>query len=422
LPMSSGVTVLPTQSAEITARQQALALFLPERFVIADSSNWTVNDIKVGNASRFAQSGDIPALSFDSRTIGSRMLLGPVLPAQDFIVVTTRSPSCDQSAPFFCGVQGHLVEGHEFPRKTRPFSADTNGEGNKDVLPDKPRLILPLTPNAENAHRVSHPIPQIPPNQKTRIVVRPIHGAFMIENLFIGGGSADWIVNDIEIDGRPQRVPKDIPGALLKSESPTRLSFAGLDVVERDRELALIVTYVGTNPEGISFFAAALGSRPAQNPTVVPIAVREPLQPTRHMVIRLRAPSTAFRVERFIIEDGGTEGGSADWIVNDLRIANKSQFKQSGDIPGDMFATNAIDSFVKFDAWPVDATIEIVMTYIGLREEGALFHARLEGTVVRDDYAVAPPDLGVLVETAGQETLVIATCNFRPPATSMSSP
>jgi hypothetical protein len=231
-------------------------------------------------------------------------------------------------------------------------------------------------------------------------------------------------VNEIEIAGRPQRVPKDIPGTLFGSGSLAHVSFAGLDVVERDRELALTVTYVGTNPEGIPFFASATGSRPAQNPTVVPIAARDPLQPTIRMTIRVSAPSTAFRVERFIIEDGNTEGGSADWIVNDLRIANRSQFAQSGDIPGDLFATNAIDTFVKFDSWPADATIEIDVTYIGLREDGALFRARLEGTVVRDDYDVAPPDLSVLVETPGQGAgaAVIATCDFRPPATSNSTP
>jgi len=427
LPASTGVLILPTQSAQITARPQASA-FLPERIVIADSANWVVNDVKIGNASRFAQSGDVPALSFDSRAVGSHVMFGPVQPAQDFIVVTTRLPSCDESAPFFCGVQGRLVEEHESPRRARARRTSTDGDKGKDVSPDKPHLVLSLRPDAENAHRVGPPIPRIPPNQKTRIVVRPIHGAFAIENLFISsagtpGGSADWIVNEIEIDGNPQRVPKDIPGTLFGG-SPARVSFAGLDVVERDRELALTVTYVGTNPEGIPFFAAATGSRPAQNPTVVPIAARDPLQPTSKTTIRVSAPSTAFRIERFIIEDGNTEGGSADWIVNDLRIANVSQFVQSGDIPGDLFATNAIDTFMKFDAWPADATIEINVTYIGLRVNGALFRARLEGTVVRDDYDVAPPDLSVLVETSGQGAgaVVIATCNFRPPATSMRTP
>ena len=426
LPVSTGIPVLPMQSAQITARTQTASAFLPERIVIADSANWVVNDIKIGNASRFAQSGDIPALSFDGRTVGSHVMFGPAQPAQDFIVVVTRTPSRDKSAPFFCGVQGRLVEARESPRRARVRS--TNGNKDKDVAPDKPRLVLPLTPNAENAHRVGPPIARIPPNQETRIVVRPIHGAFAIENLYISGvgtpeGSADWIVNQIEIDGRAQRVPKDITGTLFGSGSSARVSFAGLDVVERDRELALTVTYVGANPEGIPFFASATGSRPAQNPTVIPIAVRDPIKPSRQTTIRVSAPSTPFRVERFIIEDGNTEGGSADWIVNDVRIANRSQFAQSGDIPGDLFATNAIDTFVKLDSWPAGATLEIDVRYIGLRKDGALFRARLEGTVLRDDYDVAPPELRVLVETPGQAgVVVIATCDFRPPATSNSTP
>ena len=59
------------------------------------------------------------------------------------------------------------------------------------------------------------------------------------------------------------------------------------------------------------------------------------------------------------------------------------------------------------------------MTYIGLNELGAIFAAQLEGTVLRDDYSVAPPNLHVLVETAGQGPgeAVIATCNWRAPAT-----
>jgi hypothetical protein len=287
LPMSTSMSVLPTGHAQITGRPQTGVAFLPERIVIADSANWIVNDIKIGNASRFTQSGDVPALAFDSRTVGSHVRLGPVQPSQDFIVVTTHTPSRDDSEPepFFCGVQGRLVEEYEAPRGARVRSTSTDDGNDKGVSADKPRLVLPLTPDEANAHSVGPPIHRIPPNLKTRIVVRPIHGAFAIENLFISNagtpeGSADWIVNEIEIDGRPQRVPKDIPGSLFGSGSRAHVSFAGLDVIERDRELALTVTYVGPNPEGIPFFATATGSRPAQNPTVVPIVAREALQPT----------------------------------------------------------------------------------------------------------------------------------------------
>jgi hypothetical protein len=423
LPVSTGVPILPAQSAQITARPQTTT-FLPERVVIADAANWVINDLKVGNSSCFAQAGDVPAQAFDSRAVGSHVMLGPVRTAQDFIIVTTRVSSHDGSAPFFCGVQGRLAEDDEAPKRERSRSIDAN----KSASSYKPRLVMSLAPDAENPHRVGAPIPRILPKHKTRVVMRPIHGAFVIDNLHISnagtpGGSADWVVNEIEIDGRSQHVPKDISGTLFGG-SRARVSFTGLDVVERDREIAITVTYVGPNPEGVPLFAAITGSRPPQNPTVIPMAPRAPFPPTRTTTIRVSELSAPFQVERLIIEEGNTEGGSADWIVNDLRIGNRSQFVQSGNIPGDLFATNALDTFVKFDPSPAKASIEIDVTYIGLRKDGALFRAKLEGTVERDDYDAAPPDLSVLVETVGQGAgeVVIATCNFRPPATSYSAP
>jgi hypothetical protein len=121
-----------------------------------------------------------------------------------------------------------------------------------------------------------------------------------------------------------------------------------------------------------------------------------------------------------VIENGNTAGGAADWIVNDIKIASRSQFVQSGDIPGDMFSTVAIDSFIKkIEPCQPGDMFEIDVTYVGLNERGANFTAHLEGTVLRDDYSVAPPDLHVLVETIGQGDgiPVVATCNWRAPAT-----
>jgi len=426
LPMSTTASppVLPEQSAQITARPQ-VAFFQPERIVIADSANWVVNDVKIGNGSRFAQAGDIPALTFDCRTIGSHVMFGRVQTAQDFIIYATRIPDANESAPFFCGVQGSIVEDYDaLVRSTHVRSADVP----KREASDYPRLVLPLTPSEENAHRVGDPIHRIPPNQKTRITMRPIHGAFALESLSVSNagtdkGSADWIVNEIKIDGHPQQVPKDMPGTLFSSGSRARVSFAGLDVIERDRELTLTVTYVGSNSDGCPFYGAATGKRPAQNPTVIPIAVSNPLKPTSKVTIRVSAASAPFQIEHFIIEDENTAGGSADWIVNDLRLGVRSQFAQSGDIPGDLFATSMIGTFVKFDPWPTDATLEIDVTYIGLNEEGAIFTARLEGTVLRDDDTTAPPDMRVFVEEVGcAGTVVNATCDFRPPATSFSVP
>ncbi len=38
-----------------------------------------------------------------------------------------------------------------------------------------------------------------------------------------------------------------------------------------------------------------------------------------------------------MIGQAGTDKGAADWIVNDVKVGNKSQFSQSGDVPGELF-------------------------------------------------------------------------------------
>jgi hypothetical protein len=75
--------------------------------------------------------------------------------------------------------------------------------------------------------------------------------------------------------------------------------------------------------------------------------------------------SDGFWPDHLTISNAGTAGGAADWIVNDIKIGGKSQFLQSGDIPGDMFATNAVDSFVRFEAAKAGRAVELVVTYIG---------------------------------------------------------
>jgi hypothetical protein len=248
------------------------------------------------------------------------------------------------------------------------------------------------------------------------------------------GGASDWIVNDIEIDGRSQLKHKDLSGVLFghrgvatdeasTSRATTSMSLEGFDPVERDHELALVVTYVGPNSQGSPFFAAAIGKKPPQRPTTVPIASKTPLPLLAKTTISARVQNAPFQVEHLKIDDGNTAGGAADWIVNDLRVNGRSQFVLSGDVPGDLFSTKAIDTFIKLEACEAGSAIELDMIYIGLNEDGAIFTAQLEGTVMRDDYRVPPPDLHVHVETSGQGPGdgVIARCNWRSPASDNST-
>jgi hypothetical protein len=138
--------------------------------------------------------------------------------------------------------------------------------------------------------------------------------------------------------------------------------------------------------------------------------------------ISLRVENAPFQITRLVIEDPGTPGGVSDWIVNDIRVDGKSQFVQGGDLPGDVFSTDMITSFLSIETCPAGGLIEFIVTCIGF-DAGAVFTGRLEGTVVRDDLDMPPPDLQVLVGVDGKSSgSVIGRCDWRPPATSDSTP
>jgi len=271
-----------------------------------------------------------------------------------------------------------------------------------------PRIILPFH------------LPRALPQQPTRATARAKEEAVDIDRIIISGvgtaaGAADWIVNDIEVDGRSQLTLKNLPGALFATrgvaagpKATTTFSIEGFDPVEHDHELAIIVTYVGQNPEGAPFFASAIGSPPPQRPTIVPIVSGSRLPISTKMTIGVRIENAAFQMERLEIEDAW------DWIVNDLRINGRTQFAQSGDIPGDMFDTVAIDAFLSLEECATGGEIEVDVTYIGAAED-AIFKGRLEGTVIRDDRHTPPPDLRVIVRTGDKisDDVVVGTCNWR---------
>jgi hypothetical protein len=106
LPMSSGSNVFPNASVAITARPQAVA-FRPERIIIGNRpSDWIVNDVKVGNRSQFAQSGDVPGEMFAATTIDGYVSMETVQTAMDFVIVVTYVGDSQEGAPFVCGVLG----------------------------------------------------------------------------------------------------------------------------------------------------------------------------------------------------------------------------------------------------------------------------------------------------------------------------
>ncbi len=94
-------------------------------------------------------------------------------------------------------------------------------------------------------------------------------------------------------------------------------------------------------------------------------------------------PNEAFKPDRLFVSAAGTSGGAANWVINDIKIGGKSIFLQHGDIPGDMFATNAVDGFVSFRAAEPGQTVLVIVTYIGSNESGVPFFASMVGPSVK---------------------------------------
>jgi hypothetical protein len=108
---------------------------------------------------------------------------------------------------------------------------------------------------------------------------------------------------------------------------------------------------------------------------LLPMSSGVNILPNTSAQITSRPQNVAFRPERIII--GGTPG---DWIVNDIKVGNRSQFSQSGDVPGETFASTAIDSFVSFETVQTAMDFVMLVTFTGVSEAGSPFVCSVLGT------------------------------------------
>src|SRR5262245_34728730 len=191
----------------------------------------------------------------------------------------------------------------------------------------------------------------IRPGQPARIKSRPQISTFRPERIVIGGDPNDWVVSEIMIGRRSQLCDDGaLPGVVFSAYADGLE--VRLDTVATDQNFSMQVEYVGSNPEGAPFICSVTGSgaspidmvpygsekEPARealtNRIYLPLSSGVNLLPGTKAVITSR-PQDPFRPERIVIG-----GNPESWIVNDIKVGNRSQFSQSGDVPGAVFSVS----------------------------------------------------------------------------------
>lgn len=111
---------------------------------------------------------------------------------------------------------------------------------------------------------------------------------------------------------------------------------------------------------------------------ILPLSSGELIMPNTSAMITARPQDNAIHPERVII--GGTP---SDWLVNDIKVGGsghermtkdgavlsngtlgRSQFCQSGDVPGELFAANTVDSFISFETIQKGQPFTMIVTNI----------------------------------------------------------
>ena len=175
----------------------------------------------------------------------------------------------------------------------------------------------------------------------------------------------------------------------------TRAFLTKIDVAKID---ALRVE-LGLRPEQLSIvidvYVAALASETVlveapdtrASREVLPMSCPEPIRPGQIVRIKGVAENVGFRPERIFISGATDPLHAAAFNIMDIQVDGKTQFAQEGEIPGDMFACSAIDSFVSFDTVHKGSEFALVVKYIGDNPNGASFFGSVVGTAV-----VSPDD------------------------------
>ncbi len=255
LPLSSsGTQILPNTSVQVTAQPQGD--FRIDGLILEDAADWVVNDLLVDEQSQFVQSGDVPGTLFSGMAQGGGLRLSVAPAGSDVCMILTNVG--DGPRELRCLALGTLVD---------------------DPTLESTRLILPMSSGVS-----------VLPNTSAQITSRPVRHTFRPERLVIHNGK-DWVVNEIKTGNRSQFLQSgDVPGSAFDASVPCGLR---MESVSPKTDFVLVVTYVGTNPNGAPLVASVVGEATRSRRT--PDAKLAP-RPPRVALIGASRPDTTMRI------------------------------------------------------------------------------------------------------------------------------
>lgn len=152
----------------------------------------------------------------------------------------------------------------EMPVEQLPIVIETYGNAVQALLAEKTRedlakrtSRLPVIIRSENRDGVPT---KIPPGKITAVIVRPQFCTFRPEDFAIHGDRSRWVVHEIRVGNRPQFGGKRGPAPGTEFGPGGVCEHLRLETVQMSMDLALVVEYVGPEPDGEVFEATVVGT------------------------------------------------------------------------------------------------------------------------------------------------------------------
>lgn len=359
LPFSTTPKVLPGQFAQIMARSQ-LSSFWPDRLLIKNADRWDINRLSIGL-------GKSPWSSLledsDRRRCASMFALNTWQPLRQREVPQGETIVLDVT------YSGPNEQGESFEAVLFGWDGEPPPKVSVHGGPDpSARLIERAESKSVRANEMA-------------VLPITIEAPTLFVDRFTIADAKDWIVHDIRTHGKSIFVQGgDLPGEMFTGSAPVILKpLAAKDRVE------IAATYVGKNATAcLKVELAGTSNTPGARAAVsyfLPMSTDVLIVPAQSAQITGRntgTPARAFIPERLVITDPDA------WIINDIRVGNRCQTAQSGNIPGQAFSIQAVGCDVTLDHVPRAVDFVIVTTYAESNKEGSGFLCGVQGRLAQE--------------------------------------